>query len=155
MDHFALLPARERAIVLRETAARLRVGSATIVEKDFWVCWAIQRVFSIATLPGPLFKGRNLAVEGLQSHPRSADCGSSRSTPERTFWEKATLLHAAFHSGKMQPRYSRHYYDLARLYRHQYGNDEITDFRLLASVVDGFTRMPATIASTKECLIYA
>jgi Nucleotidyl transferase AbiEii toxin, Type IV TA system len=56
--------------------------------------------------------------------------------PERTFWEKATLLHAAFHSGKMQPRYSRHYYDLARLYRHQYGHSAITDFGLLASVVE-------------------
>ena len=29
--------------------------------------------------------------------------------PERTFWEKATLLHAVFHSGKMPPRLSRHH----------------------------------------------
>jgi hypothetical protein len=50
MDHFALLPAPERAIVFRETAARLRVGSATIVEKDFWICWALQRIFSSALL---------------------------------------------------------------------------------------------------------
>jgi len=57
MDHFALLPAPERAIVFRETAARLRVGSATIVEKDFWVCWALQRIFSSTKLPSPLFKG--------------------------------------------------------------------------------------------------
>jgi len=34
MDHFALLPAPERAIVFRETAVRLRLGSATIVEKE-------------------------------------------------------------------------------------------------------------------------
>jgi hypothetical protein len=57
MDHFALLPCRERAIVFRETAARLRLGSATIVEKDFWVCWALQRIFASTKLPGPLFKG--------------------------------------------------------------------------------------------------
>src|SRR5450432_4354148 len=57
MDHFAQLPAPERAIVFRETAARLRVGSATIVEKNFWVCWALQRIFTSAKLPGPLFKG--------------------------------------------------------------------------------------------------
>jgi hypothetical protein len=57
MDHFALLPAPERAIVFRETAARLRVGSATIVEKDFWVCWALHRIFLSTKLPGPLFKG--------------------------------------------------------------------------------------------------
>src|SRR5712692_1215283 len=57
MDHFALLPASERATVFREAAARSRVGSATIIEKDFWVCWTLQRIFSSATLPGPLFKG--------------------------------------------------------------------------------------------------
>jgi predicted nucleotidyltransferase component of viral defense system len=50
MDHFALLPAPERA-------ARLRVGSAVIVEKDFWVCWALHRIFLSTKLPGPLFKG--------------------------------------------------------------------------------------------------
>jgi len=57
MDQFAQLPAAERATVFRETAAHLRLGSATIIEKDFWVCWTLQRIFSIATLPGPLFKG--------------------------------------------------------------------------------------------------
>src|SRR5260370_36481472 len=57
MDHFALLPAAERATVFREAAARSRLGSATIIEKDFWVCWALQRIFSSSTLPGPLFKG--------------------------------------------------------------------------------------------------
>jgi hypothetical protein len=38
MDHFALLPAGERATIFREVAARSRVSSATIIEKDFWVC---------------------------------------------------------------------------------------------------------------------
>jgi hypothetical protein len=57
MDHFALLPAAERATVFREASARSRLGSATIIEKDFWVCWTLQRIFSSPTLPGPLFKG--------------------------------------------------------------------------------------------------
>src|SRR5260370_14198099 len=57
MDRFAQLPATERATVFREAAARSRLGSATIIEKDFWVCWTLQRIFSSATLPGPLFKG--------------------------------------------------------------------------------------------------
>jgi len=56
--------------------------------------------------------------------------------PERTFWEKATLLHAVFHSGKMPPRLSRHHYDLSRLYRHDYGRLAIKDVDLLASVVE-------------------
>ena len=271
MDHFALLPAAERATVFREAAARLRVGSATIIEKDFWVCWTLQKIFSNAALPGPLFKGgtslskvykvierfsedvdivldrhtlgfvgeqdpSNIAgtnkrnrkldelvgkcsetVQGtvrnelqnsfrsvlgeadwkISEDPADADrqsllfayplgleadlyglgsyirpvvrlefgCRgdvwpSDRQSiqpyvadmlpglmaqpvaevhvlrPERTFWEKATLLHAVFHSGKMPPRLSRHHYDLARLYRHELGELAMKDFGLLASVVE-------------------
>jgi Nucleotidyl transferase AbiEii toxin, Type IV TA system len=271
MDHFALLPAAERATVFREAAARLRVGSATIIEKDFWVCWTLQKIFSSAALPGPLFKGgtslskvykvierfsedvdivldrhtlgfvgeqdppniagtnkRNRKLDELvgkcsetvqgtvrdelqnsfrsvlgeadwkiSEDPADADRQSllfayplgleadlygfgayirpvvrlefgcrgdvwpserqsiqpyiadaipgllARPTaevhvlrPERTFWEKATLLHAVFHSGKMPPRLSRHHYDLARLYRHEYGQLAMKDFGLLAAVVE-------------------
>src|ERR1700730_12532641 len=271
MDRFAQLPAAERATVFREAAARARLGSATIIEKDFWVCWTLQRVFSSPTLPGPLFKGgtslskvykiierfsedgdivldrhalgftgdqdppniagtnkRNRKLDELAGKcseivqgtvheelknsflsvlgeadwkitvdPADADrqsllfayplgleadlyglgtyirpvvrlefgCRgdvwpSDRQSiqpyiadmlpgllaqpiaevhvlrPERTFWEKATLLHAVFHSGKMPPRLSRHHYDLARLYRHEYGQLAIKDFGLLASVVE-------------------
>ena len=57
MDQFATMPAAERATVFREAAARLKLGTATIVEKDFWVCWALQRIFLNSALPGPLFKG--------------------------------------------------------------------------------------------------
>jgi hypothetical protein len=57
MDQFAQLPAAERATVFREAAARLKLSGATIVEKDFWVCWTLQRIFSNPALPGPLFKG--------------------------------------------------------------------------------------------------
>ena len=46
------------------------------------------------------------------------------------------MLHAVYHSGKTPPRLSRHYYDLARLYRHEYGQNAIADLRLLASVVE-------------------
>jgi hypothetical protein len=259
MDHFALLPAAERATVFREAAARLRVGSATIIEKDFWVCWTLQKIFSNAALPGPLFKGgtslskvykvierfsedvdivldrHTLGFVGEQDPPNIAGTNkrnrkldelvgkcsetvqgtvrnelqnSFRSVlgeadwkisedpadrqrllfayplgqeadlyglgsnirpvvrlefgcrgdvwpsdrqsiqpyvadmlpglmahpiaevhvlrPERTFWEKATLLHAVFHSGN----------DLARLYRHEFGELAMKDFGLPASVVE-------------------
>lgn len=33
----------------------------------------------------------------------------------RTFWEKATILHALYHNGKMRDGLSRHYYDLLML----------------------------------------
>ena len=43
---------------------------------------------------------------------------------ERTFWEKATILHAEFHRPPEKPipaRYARHYSDFAALWRHPLG----------------------------------
>jgi predicted nucleotidyltransferase component of viral defense system len=56
-------------------------------------------------------------------------------SPDRTFWEKVTLLHSVTHSGKKPRRLSRHYYDVSRMYRHQIGSKAITDLKLLEQVV--------------------
>lgn len=56
---------------------------------------------------------------------------------ERTFWEKATILHAEFHrpAGKPQPaRYARHYADFAALWRHPSGPPASRQLDLLARV---------------------
>jgi len=55
--------------------------------------------------------------------------------PERTFWEKVTLLHAVAQSGKTPPRLSRHYYDVSRLFRHEIGRAAVADLDLLTQVV--------------------
>ncbi len=58
--------------------------------------------------------------------------------PERTFWEKATLLHAEYHrpeESMTPPRYSRHYYDLFRLRQTVYGERALQDRSLLERVV--------------------
>lgn len=55
----------------------------------------------------------------------------------RTFWEKATLLHAEFHrpADTATPQYySRHYYDLASLADTEWGRAAAADFDLLAQV---------------------
>ena len=44
MSTFAQLSVGERAAFVREAAARLDV-LPEIVEKDFWVCWMLQRIF--------------------------------------------------------------------------------------------------------------
>lgn len=57
---------------------------------------------------------------------------------ERTFWEKATILHHEAHrpAGNLQPaRYSRHYYDLARMAASPVRAAALADFDLLAEVV--------------------
>lgn len=56
---------------------------------------------------------------------------------ERTFWEKATILHAEFHrpADKSQPaRYARHYADFAALWRHPRGRAAAARLDLLERV---------------------
>ncbi|MCY4155779.1 MAG: nucleotidyl transferase AbiEii/AbiGii toxin family protein [Gammaproteobacteria bacterium] len=57
---------------------------------------------------------------------------------ERTFWEKATILHCEAHrpEGNAQPpRYSRHYYDLARMAQSPVKERALAAPGLLSSVV--------------------
>lgn len=58
---------------------------------------------------------------------------------ERSFWEKATILHVEFHrkaDEPMPPRYSRHYADLASLARHSIAERALADADLRRRVVD-------------------
>ncbi len=57
--------------------------------------------------------------------------------PQRTFWEKATLLHEIAHRDEHLPfpaRYSRHYYDLALMSHSNIGAAAISNTDLLAAV---------------------
>lgn len=55
MDDVARWGAAERAELFRETAGR-RGLAALLIEKDFWVCWTLKRIFSL-TDRAILFKG--------------------------------------------------------------------------------------------------
>lgn len=57
--------------------------------------------------------------------------------PERTFWEKVTILHKeAFRTnGRVPPRYSRHYYDLWCMSKSSVKAAALADFDLLERVV--------------------
>jgi hypothetical protein len=58
---------------------------------------------------------------------------------ERTFWEKATILHHEAHrpEGNSQPsRYSRHYYDLARMAAAPVKDEALANLDLLRDVVE-------------------
>lgn len=57
MDDVAKLPAADRDDLFRASAAK-RAFSTVIVEKDFWVCWTLKRLFSLSDPPaGLIFKG--------------------------------------------------------------------------------------------------
>lgn len=71
-----------------------------------------------------LFKELKVAVVSLGS--------------ERTFWEKATILHAEYHrppESKMRHHLSRDIYDLYKMALHESGQNAIKDFKLLEEVV--------------------
>jgi hypothetical protein len=54
---------------------------------------------------------------------------------ERTYWEKATILHALHHNGKLRAGLSRHYYDLLMLDRAGITGIALASDGLLKSVV--------------------
>ncbi|MCH6256546.1 nucleotidyl transferase AbiEii/AbiGii toxin family protein [Puniceicoccaceae bacterium K14] len=57
MDDFAKRDPTEREIYFQEAGARMGMPPH-IVEKDFWVCWSLKRVFELDSLKGRLlFKG--------------------------------------------------------------------------------------------------
>ena len=56
---------------------------------------------------------------------------------ERTFWEKATILHMLYHLNPGKPladRMSRHYYDMAQLTRHDAKTRALANLDLLSQV---------------------
>jgi hypothetical protein len=69
---------------------------------------------------------------------------------ERTFWEKATILHAEHHRDRKQPirdRFSRHYSDMAALARHTIAENALTREDLRQRVANWKSRFfPATWA---------
>jgi hypothetical protein len=63
---------------------------------------------------------------------------------ERTFWEKATILHSEFHRPEDQPtpfRYSRHYSDMTRLLAHAQASQFLADHKQCARVVNWKSRV--------------
>jgi len=57
LDRIATGPASDRRDLFTEAAGRLGMNPA-IVEKDFWVCWILKRLFSEPELRGQMvFKG--------------------------------------------------------------------------------------------------
>ena len=66
----------------------------------------------------------------------AADCPVVAIAAERTFWEKATILHQQAHrTSPVPPRFARHYYDTYRLAGSPVKDTALSDLDLLADVV--------------------
>lgn len=82
---------------------------------------------------------RPYAAEAFPAVFTRTECRVKAIKAERTFWEKATILHQEAHrpEDKVQPsRYSRHYYDLAKMAVSETKQAALEDQGLLESVVE-------------------
>ncbi len=87
--------------------------------------------------PTGTHKIKSLTAEVFPALFREPSCPVVALEAERTFWEKATLLHAEYHRPADKPLpvgMSRHYSDLAALGRHAAGQRAVADLGLLARV---------------------
>lgn len=57
MDSVARLDANERRLYFEQAAANQGQLSAQLIEKDFWVCWTLRRIFSLPQAEHLTFKG--------------------------------------------------------------------------------------------------
>jgi hypothetical protein len=89
-------------------------------------------------VPHDRFTIRSFAAEEFPSAVADRDVSVVALLAKRTFWEKATILHAEYHrpSDKPMPdRYSRHYYDTALMAQGKIRTEALRDRELLAQVV--------------------
>lgn len=89
-------------------------------------------------MPHDTFRIRPYAAEAFPQLFTQPDCAVQAIRAERTFWEKATILHheANRPAGSTQPlRHSRHYYDMAMMAAAPVKAAALADLALLADVV--------------------
>jgi len=71
-------------------------------------------------------------------------CAVTALSLQRTFWEKATILHAEFHRPPESPtpdRYARHYFDMVKLLGHPQAEQFLADTAQCDRVVDWKSRV--------------
>ena len=84
MDKFAKKPNEERKEILQEAASRMDLADI-IIEKDFWVCWTLKRLFLNPSISDHLtFKGGTSLSKGYSAIERFSediDLTISRNAP--------------------------------------------------------------------------
>lgn len=68
MNAFLQIPAERRRLAFQQVDASMGL-QAFSVEKDFWVCWTLRELFTLAGIGEHLtFQGRHLTLEGVEAH---------------------------------------------------------------------------------------
>ena len=90
-------------------------------------------------VPRDRFTVRAFAAEEFPAVFTEPEVAVTSLLAKRTFWEKATILHAEFYrppEKALPDRYSRHYYDLAMLAQSPVRGEALADLALLDQVVN-------------------
>lgn len=90
-------------------------------------------------IPSDEFTITPFAAEEFPDVFNEPSCSVRAIKAERTFWEKATILHAEHHRPPEKPlpgNHARHYYDMAMLARSPIGKEAAQDLDLLRRVVE-------------------
>lgn len=91
-----------------------------------------------AWMPYDHYRIKPFVAEEFPKLFKQADCAVQAIRAERTFWEKATILHHEANRPETSPqplRYSRHYYDLAMMSAAPVKDAALADLELLEDVV--------------------
>lgn len=89
-------------------------------------------------VPHDDFMIRSFAAEEFPTVVADGDVAVVALLAKRTFWEKATILHAEYYRPPETPlpdRYSRHYYDVAMMAQGPIRSEALSDTALLAQVM--------------------
>ncbi len=87
-------------------------------------------------VPSGRYSIRPFAAEEFPQLFDEPECSVIAITAERTFWEKATILHQQAHRTSIMPSgYSRHYYDLHQLALSPVAKNALSDLNLLEDVI--------------------
>lgn len=92
-----------------------------------------------AWVPHAAYKISSYAAEAYPKLFTVPEIEIIATTPERSFWEKITILHAEAHrpeNSTIRGRYSRHYYDTVMIARSAVKESAFSDLALLKQVVD-------------------
>jgi len=90
-------------------------------------------------MPSSEYEIESLAAAHFPKLFKAPKCQVKTIVAERTFWEKATILHHEANRPEqsvMPTRYSRHYYDLAMMAKSQVKDKALSSLELLENVVE-------------------
>lgn len=116
-----------------------RYPAATTKNLDYVVPQVVLEMGTHAEfIPHDRFKIRSFVAEEFPNLMAEGEVDVVALLAKRTFWEKATILHAEFHRPKDKPmpdRYSRHYDDVAMMAQGDTRKEALADVQLVADVV--------------------